>query len=241
MIDKEDILERTGRGLAVFKHYINFPVRPGKNFRNPLYEDRIASCNIYYDRHAQVFKMKDFGNNEYSGDCFWFVGMLYGLDVKRDFVAIINRIVSDLNITIVHTGNNDMPARKKAVEKRIIMNDNDNPIRKDYHTEVKPFSVAELAYWQQYGIKPDTLERYNVHSLKSFEGYNRSNKIYKISSSATEPMFAYMGIGFTKYTGLEIRICGSFMEERCLRCTVSVWNSYPTRGTWSLSPEEKRM
>ena len=191
MIDKEDILERTGRGLAVFKHYINFPVRPGKNFRNPLYEDRIASCNIYYDRHAQVFKMKDFGNNEYSGDCFWFVGMLYGLDVKRDFVAIINRIVSDLNITIVHTGNNDMPARKKAVEKRIIMNENDNPIRKDYHT-------AELAYWQQYGIKPDTLERYNVHSLKSFEGYNRSNKMYKISSSATEPMFAYMGIGFTK-------------------------------------------
>lgn len=84
-----------------------------KNFRNPLYEDRIASCNIYYDRHAQVFKMKDFGNNEYSGDCFWFVGMLYGLDVKRDFVAIINRIVSDLNITIVHTGNNDMPARKR--------------------------------------------------------------------------------------------------------------------------------
>ncbi|EJW89587.1 toprim domain protein, partial [gut metagenome] len=75
---------------------------------------------------------------------------------------------------------------------------NDNPIRKDYHTEVKPFSVAELAYWQQYGIKPDTLERYNVHSLKSFEGYNRSNKIYKISSSATEPMFAYMGMGFTK-------------------------------------------
>ena len=198
MIDKEDILERTGRGLAVFKHYINFPVRPGKNFRNPLYEDRIASCNIYYDRRAQVFKMKDFGNNEYSGDCFWFVGMLYGLDVKRDFVAIINRIVSDLNITIVHTGNNDMPARKKAVEKRIIMNENDNPIRKDYHTEVKPFSVAELAYWQQYGIKPDTLERYNVHSLKSFEGYNRSNKIYKISSSATEPMFAYMGMGFTK-------------------------------------------
>lgn len=198
MIDKEDILERTGRGLAVFKHYINFPVRPGKNFRNPLYEDRIASCNIYYDRRAQVFKMKDFGNNEYSGDCFWFVGMLYGLDVKRDFVAIINRIISDLNITIVHTGNNDMPARKKAVEKRIIMNENDNPIRKDYHTEVKPFSVAELAYWQQYGIKPDTLERYNVHSLKSFEGYNRSNKIYKISSSATEPMFAYMGIGFTK-------------------------------------------
>ena len=181
MIDKEDILERTSRGLAVFKHYINFPVRPGKNFRNPLYKDRIASCNIYYDRRAQVFKMKDFGNNEYSGDCFWFVGMLYGLDVKRDFVAIINRIVSDLNLTIVHTGNNDMPARKKAVEKRIIMNENDNPIRKDYHTEVKPFSVAELAYWQQYGIKPDTLERYNVHSLKSFEGYNRSNKIYKIS------------------------------------------------------------
>lgn len=145
MIDKEEILDRTGRGLAVFKHYIGFPVRPGKNFRNPLYKDRVASCNIYYDRHTQVFKMKDFGNDDYSGDCFWFVGMLYGLDVKRDFTAIINRIVSDLNIIIDHSEKPHVPVRKKFVEQSIIMNDIST--RKDYHVEVKSFSPAELAYW----------------------------------------------------------------------------------------------
>lgn len=57
MIDKEDILNSTGRGLAVFRHYIGFSLKPGKNFKNPLYEDKNASCNIYFDRHAQVFKI----------------------------------------------------------------------------------------------------------------------------------------------------------------------------------------
>ena len=123
MIDKEDILERTGRGLAVFKHYINFPVRPGKNFRNPLYEDRIASCNIYYDRHAQVFKMKDFGNNEYSGDCFWFVGMLYGLDVKRDFVGLIVSLGSSTVIGNIIAGLVITYMRPFKIGDRIQLND----------------------------------------------------------------------------------------------------------------------
>ena len=48
MISKDEILDKTNRGLDVFKHYLGIPFRPGKNFRNPLYEDRNASCNIYF-------------------------------------------------------------------------------------------------------------------------------------------------------------------------------------------------
>ena len=52
MLRKEEILERTSNGLAVFKHYLPGNWRIGRNFLNPLYEDSKASCNIYFDRRG---------------------------------------------------------------------------------------------------------------------------------------------------------------------------------------------
>ena len=95
MINKEDILERTNRGLDVFKHYLGFSFKPGKNFRNPLYNDKNASCNIYFDKRSRCFKMKDFGDESYSGDCFWFVSTIKGWSLKDDFAAVIDMIVMD--------------------------------------------------------------------------------------------------------------------------------------------------
>ena len=60
MLRKEEILERTSNGLAVFKHYLPGNWRIGRNFLNPLYEDSKASCNIYFDRRGGIYKMKDF-------------------------------------------------------------------------------------------------------------------------------------------------------------------------------------
>lgn len=198
MISKEEILARTSRGLDIFKHYIGFPIRPGKNFKNPLYNDKNASCNIYFDRHSQVFKMKDFGNADYAGDCFWFVAILNGLDVKRDFFTIINRIVSDLNIVV----NNSVPNKSDEHSKNMCITSskvtNEFSRKKEFCIEMKSFSSAELAFWQKYGINPDILDKYNVHPVKSFEGFNRSNESYKLVSTATEPMFAYLGCGYAK-------------------------------------------
>ena len=61
---------------AIFKHYLPTPFRVGRNFLNPLYEDKHASCNIYYERRSDTYKMKDCGNDDYSGDCFAFVGKM---------------------------------------------------------------------------------------------------------------------------------------------------------------------
>ena len=97
MLRKEEILERTSNGLAVFKHYLPGNWRIGRNFLNPLYEDSKASCNIYFDRRGGIYKMKDFGNDSYSGDCFFLVGQLKGLDCNRaaDFVEILEIIDRD--------------------------------------------------------------------------------------------------------------------------------------------------
>lgn len=74
MLRKEEILSRTNSGLFVFKHYLSGDWRIGRHFLNPLYQDKKASCNIYFDRHSGMYKMKDFGNDNYSGDCFFFGG-----------------------------------------------------------------------------------------------------------------------------------------------------------------------
>ena len=64
MIRKDDILKATDKGIHVFRHYLGKDFKVGKNFLNPFYRDTKASCNIYYDRKAGVFKMKDFGNED---------------------------------------------------------------------------------------------------------------------------------------------------------------------------------
>ena len=100
MLRKEEILSRTNNGLLVFKHYLPGGWRIGRHFLNPLYQDKKASCNIYFDRHSGMYKMKDFGNDSYSGDCFFLVGQLKGLDCNRaaDFVEILEIIDRDLGL-----------------------------------------------------------------------------------------------------------------------------------------------
>ena len=88
MLRKEEILSRTNNGLLVFKHYLPGDWRIGRHFLNPLYQDKKASCNIYFDRHSGMYKMKDFGNDNYSGDCFFFVGQF-----KRGW-TVIRRLTS---------------------------------------------------------------------------------------------------------------------------------------------------
>ena len=94
MLNKDELLRRTNNGLNVFKHYIPVQWRTGRNFLNPLYDDRKASCNVYLDRRSQIYRLKDFGNDEYSGDCFFYVGKLKGLDCNNgvDFVEILKTI-----------------------------------------------------------------------------------------------------------------------------------------------------
>ena len=70
MLNKQSILDKTNSGFDVFRYYVCTEWRIGKNFRNPFYDDKNASCNIYFDKKSRTYKFKDFGNSEYSGDCF---------------------------------------------------------------------------------------------------------------------------------------------------------------------------
>lgn len=202
MINKEEILDRTNRGLDVFKYYLRIDFRPGKNFKNPLYDDKNASCNIYFDRHSRTFKMKDFGDESYSGDCFWFVATIKGWNVKSDFSNIVSLINSDLNLnlapsttgTYTTTTTKTTTISKENISPNIAVEKNTS----SFKVESKQFTSTELGYWQKYGIKLSTLRLYHVTSVKSYESINRNNEPFKIESSDLDPIFAYNGNGYVK-------------------------------------------
>ncbi len=97
---KEEVLQLTNRGLEVFYFYMPIDFVPKRNFRNPLYDDKRASCNIYFDPKSDSYRMKDFGNEAYSGDCFWFAATILGLDVRAEFKKVLVTIIQDLNLKI---------------------------------------------------------------------------------------------------------------------------------------------
>jgi hypothetical protein len=195
MLNKDEILKQTNSGLDVFKRYISGQWRVGRNFLNPLYEDRKASCNIYFDRRNDCYRLKDFGNDAYSGDCFDIVGKIKGLDCHnpKDFIEIMELINCELNLGL---GGGLMPLVASGAPK---------PLR-EYHPcpalqpgppkKIKPYSIVqqnfserETAFWTQYGITLDILKSYKVLSLSEFKSENNEDKPFSLFSSDAEPIF----------------------------------------------------
>ena len=73
----DQILEKTDGGLKVFQEYLGSTVKPGVKFKNPFYDDSIASCNLYYGKKCGRYFLVDFGDSTVRGDCFWFEQILY--------------------------------------------------------------------------------------------------------------------------------------------------------------------
>ncbi len=201
MLNKEELLRRTNKGLDVFKHYIPTQWKTGRNFLNPLYEDRKASCNVYFDRRGDIFRFKDFGNDDYSGDCFFFVGKLKGLDCNNgaDFVEILKIISRDMCLDLDDSDYN-RPQRQiqSPVNKQSIPELPEPQKSKPYNILQQRFSLKELDFWMQSGITPEILKQYKTVSLKEFRSENKEDKPFSYASSENEPVFGYMGKRFVK-------------------------------------------
>lgn len=196
MFRKDEILHRTNKGLEVFRHYVSGEWRVGRNFLNPLYEDRKASCNIYFDRNANCYRLKDFGNDECSGDCFSFVGQLNKLDCRnpKDFVEILQIINRDLSLGLDGNEYDSVPSIPKVTKPAPQPESVTEPKKsKPYRVVQQVFSSKELAFWSQYGITAEVLKSYKVASLKEFKSENSEGKPFNFTSSEQEPIFGYVG------------------------------------------------
>ena len=214
MVRKEEVLARTSNGLDVFRHYLPVKWRVGRNFLNPLYADSKASCNVYYDRRSGTYRMKDFGNGDYSGDCFFLVAKLKGLDCRNsaDFVEVLHTIDRELCLGLdgdsptdgtVGTGGcrrlRPVPgarggdAGEAGTDTEEAAASADRPEPKPYRAAEKPFTEGELAYWGASGITVEVLRRYGTVSLAEYRGETREGKAFGFSSTPAEPMFGYKG------------------------------------------------
>ncbi|MGI6242788.1 MAG: AAA family ATPase [Prevotella sp.] len=196
---KEEILQKTNRGLEVFCFYMPIDFVPKRNFRNPLYDDKRASCNIYFDTKSDCYRMKDFGNAVYSGDCFWFASVILGLDVRSEFRKVLASIVRDLNLSVRVEDEKVMerkmtPYSRPATvfrEKTCMQKVCDEEINKSFRLYEHPFTFEELAFWKRYGIISKTLELYYVKAVHRYESKNKEGKPFVLSSMVGEPMFCY--------------------------------------------------
>ncbi len=208
MLDRDKILRVTGDGLHIFRHYIAGDWILGKCFRNPLYNDTKASCNIFFDKKSRVYRMKDFGDDRYSGDCFHIVGICKGLDssMPHDFVEILNTINRELSLgfnddgEMVSRSRNYKPKQDAEPQQQISdepKQESANNVR-NYSYEAQPFSKSEFEFWRCYGISEDTLLRYEVKSISKFQFVSEQGRNNYYRSQNNEPMFGYAGCGFMK-------------------------------------------
>lgn len=196
MNTRDEILAKTDGGLQVFKFYMPFEFRLKKNFKNPLYDDHNASCNIFYSQRYGVYLMKDFGNEMYSGDCFKFAAAMIGLDVNSDFRQVLNQIINDLRLPI-QTESQHVRYIPTPMPPMPIPRPFKKPVVKRYDYTEKEWCHSDLVYWQRYGITEKTLDKYSVVPLSEYttEG---PNGLYTLRCTLDSPLFAYLGDGFLK-------------------------------------------
>ena len=202
---KEEILEHTNRGLEIFCFYMPIDFVPKRNFRNPLYKDKRASCNIYLDTKSQCYRMKDFGNEAYSGDCFWFAATMLGLDVRADFKKVLLTIIQDLNLNITMDFKTDENRKTKSLKDIRLVSSTSTNVKEELSEKKKifklyeqPFRADEIAYWQRYGITDKVLQKYHVKSLFRYETISNQGNPFSLTSTKNEPIFCYVMGDFVK-------------------------------------------
>ena len=202
MIEKEQILLLTQGGLNVFSHFLGFEVNLHRNFRSPFYDDKRASCHIYYDRKTSSYKFYDHGDTTYSGDCFWFVATLCSLNLKTSFPEVLETIVQELGLYSLCDAEKHnkhiTPSYKNPIASRPTVEKTKRTEERPYSFEIQPFDDGLLNYWAHYGIHEDTLRQFRVRSLKRYESVSAEGKKFELHSSPTEPIFAYIGNGYIK-------------------------------------------
>jgi hypothetical protein len=222
MLDKNKVLNCTREGQDIFKHYLPCEWRVGRNFKNPFYEDTKASCNIYFDRRIGMYRMKDFGDPDYAGDCFSIVGKIKNLHCTKDFTEILKLINEEMNLGLENgyvSPITPYPSRAK------IDYGKENSI-KEQHYPPKPytifersFTVKEIEFWKQYGITHEILKLYRVVSLNEFTSKNKDDKSFTLQSSFEEPMFGYPGKKYVKiyrpFSKIRFLYGGNLPESYC--------------------------
>lgn len=151
----------------IYARYIG-QFKVGFIYNSPFRKDKNPSFGIFQSKKTGKLLFKDHGNGE-CGDVIKFVELYTGLTNYND---VLNRIISDMSIT----NNTKLKSIKKYESNKTII----GVVRQDW-TDI------DINYWSQFSITLDTLNKFNVSSIK----YYLCNGIVKGIYKENNPMYAY--------------------------------------------------
>jgi hypothetical protein len=206
-LNKESVLNATNNGLNVFKHFLGSKFsKVGKSFKSPFYQDNKASCYVYFDKKSGVYKFKDFGDAEFSGDCFFFVSKIFALscDDRLDFIRILQIVDGELGLCLedkdqkvdrlIHENKGEV----KRASQLPSIHDGFETAKSKLPIQTREFTPKELGFWNQYGITSEVLHQFNVIAIERFIGIGKDGNEYALGSTDEQPMFGYQGRRHTK-------------------------------------------
>lgn len=153
-----------------------------KAFKSPLREDKNPSAVLFVAGAGKIL-FKDFGINSVL-NIFSYLKAYYNLD----YYQVLLMIDKDFNLGFRTHTNKDYTLNTKPV----ITNYKPEPVR-DYVKILikrKKYTKEELKYWEDYSITKETLDLYNVYSLKCF-WINKHDTVYQYCNNAKNFIFCY--------------------------------------------------
>lgn len=202
----------------IFSHYLGEEIELGRAYLSPLRREGTPSFALFRSKKGDI-RFKDFGNGQ-TGSAADLVMQLYGLS----YGEAINRIKSDIL--------QQETIKKRRIEPLSEPRLRDSP-RYRFTIDSRPFSDNDLRFWGQYGIRKQTLLKFDVIPCRRVLVYD-STGCMKSSyfSNSSEPIYAYR---FGKQRDYRYKIYRPHSNIKWLTNTIprdiQGWLQKPKNGT----------
>lgn len=164
----EDLLSKID-DYDIYAYYMgNFTI--GKLYNSPLRtDDKIPSFAIFKGRRGNLM-FKDHGSGE-SGNAINFIKLIDHITDQQTLERQLLKIIRSTKPT--------------EIRNRTVVRSTDYTV--DIGIVRQPFTKIDIDYWNQFNISLDTLNKFQVFSIK----YYLSNNIVKGIYKDENPMYAY--------------------------------------------------
>jgi hypothetical protein len=153
-INRDFILSKISEA-QIFGYY-HGPFKIGQIYCSKLRRDKNPSCGFYVSKSGKLI-YNDLARKDWAFDCFAFVEKLYNLS----FSDAIKKIASDFGLV---TGIQTTEVKKVIKQ----LKDFDKSFKKDTRIifSADKWNDSNLAYWKQYHITKQELEREGIYPIK---------------------------------------------------------------------------
>lgn len=160
----------------------------GQHISNPFLREKqkTPSFNLYFSTQSHDWRFKDFATGD-DGSCFDLVMKLYSCSFPEALEHINSMMALGLSADNVHSILT--PSLHASVNEIAYPSAS---------LRVRGFTHKELAWWLQYGITTEVLDRFHLSSVEAFSSKNREGRTYNITSNENYPVYAYIHNSWAK-------------------------------------------